>query len=140
MCGSEVLGNVNSAEMSPELALQLVDIIFKTLLIYDDRGSRTAVDNVIEKALGEVTFMKTFAAVLVQVMEKQSKFQSHVGCYRLLNWSYLLLCKSQFATVSKNALCRVAAAQASLLHIVMQRSFRERRACKRTFFRLFSEV
>ncbi|KAI9185460.1 hypothetical protein LWI28_007508 [Acer negundo] len=126
-------------EMSPELASLLVDIIFKTVPIYDDRGSREAVDDVIEKALGEVTFMKTFAAALVQAMDKQSKFQSHVGCYRLLKWSCLLLSKSQFATVSKNALCRVASAQASLLHIVMQRSFRERRACKQTFFHLFSE-
>lgn len=125
--------------MSPEIASFLVDIIFKTLSVYDDRGSRKAVDDVIEKGLGEVTFMKTFAAALVQAMERQSKFQSHVGCYRLLKWSCLLLSKSQFATVSKNALCRVAAAQASLLHIVMQRSFRERRACKQTFFHLFSQ-
>lgn len=125
--------------MSPEIASFLVDIIFKTFSVYDDRGSRKAVDDVIEKGLGEVTFMKTFAAALVQAMEKLSKFQSHVGCYRLLKWSCLLLSKSQFATVSKNALCRVAAAQASLLHIVMQRSFRERRACKQTFFHLFSQ-
>lgn len=125
--------------MSPEIASFLVDIIFKTFSVYDDRGSRKAVDDVIEKGLGEVTFMKTFAAALVQAMEKQSKFQSHVGCYRLLKWSCLLLSKSQFATVSKNALCRVAAAQASLLHIVMQRSFRECRACKQTFFHLFSQ-
>lgn len=125
--------------MSPEIASFLVDIIFKTLSVYDDRGSRKAVDDVIEKGLGEVTFMKTFAAALVQAMEKQSKFQSHVGGYRLLKWSCLLLSKSQFATVSKNALCKVAAAQASLLHIVMQRSFRERRACKQTFFHLFSQ-
>ncbi|KAH9784171.1 protein ILITYHIA [Citrus sinensis] len=126
-------------QMSPEIASFLVDIIFKTFSVYDDRGSRKAVDDVIEKGLGEVTFMKTFAAALVQAMEKQSKFQSHVGCYRLLKWSCLLLSKSQFATVSKNALCRVAAAQASLLHIVMQRSFRECRACKQTFFHLFSQ-
>lgn len=66
--------------------------------------------------------MKSFAAALVQAMDKQSKFQSHVGCYTLLKWSCLLLSKSQFATVSRNALCRVAAAQTSLLHIVMQRS------------------
>lgn len=125
--------------MSPEIASFLVDIIFKTLSVYDDRGSRKAVDDVIEKGLGEVTFMKTFAAALVQAMEKQSKFQSHVGGCRLLKWSCLLLSKSQFATVSKNALCKVAAAQASLLHIVMQRSFRERRACKQTFFHLFSQ-
>ena len=87
----------NSAEMSFELVSVLVDMIFKTLCIYDDRGSRKAVDDVITKALGEVTFMKSFAATIVQVMEKQIKLQSHVGCYRLLKWSCLLLSKRQFA-------------------------------------------
>ncbi|KAK7840273.1 protein ilityhia [Quercus suber] len=125
--------------MCTELASLLVDIILRTLSIYDDRGSRKAVDDLIAKALGDVLFMKNFAAALVQVMERQLKVQSHVGCYRLLRWSCLLLSRSQFATVSKNALCRVAAAQASLLHIVVQRSFRERRACKQTFFNLFSQ-
>lgn len=126
--------------MCAELASLLVDILFRTLSIYDDHGSRKAVDDVIEKALGDLLFMKNFAAALVQVMERQLKFQSHVGCYRLLRWSCLLLSKSQFATVSKNALCRVAAAQASLLHIVVRRSFRVRRACKQTFLSLFSQV
>lgn len=126
--------------MSAELASLLVDIIFKTLVIYDDRESRKAVDDVIVKYLGEVTFMKSFASTLVQTMEKYLKGRSHVGCYKLLNWSCLLLSKSQFPTVSKNAVCRVATAQASLLRIVMQRSFRERRACKQLFFHIFSQV
>lgn len=127
--------------MSTELASLLVDIIFKTLPIYDDRGSRKAVDDLIAKALGEVTFMKSFAATLVQVMEKQLRFQTPVGCYRLLKWSCLLLTKSQFASVSKNALWRVASAQASVVHIViMLGSFHEQRACKQTFFHLFSQV
>ncbi|KAK2994712.1 hypothetical protein RJ640_002518 [Escallonia rubra] len=130
---------LDGTEMSTEFALVLVDLIFKTLSIYDDRGSRKAVDDVIVEALSKDAFMKSFAATLVQVMEKQLRFQSHVGCYRLLKWSCLLLNKSQFSSVSKNALCRVAAVQASVLHIVMQRSFRERRACKRTFIHLFSE-
>lgn len=125
--------------MTPEVASTLVDIVFKTLILYEDRRSRKAVDDMIEKALGEIMFMKNFAATLVQAMEKQSKFHSHVGCYRLLNWSCLLLSKSQFAAVSKNAVCRVAAVQASLLHIIIWRSFRERRACKRLFFHLFSQ-
>ncbi|CAL5330751.1 unnamed protein product [Camellia sinensis] len=86
----------NFAEMSFELVSVLVDMIFKTFCIYDDRG-RKDVDDVITKALGEVTFMKSFAATVVQVMEKQIKLQSHVGCYRLLKWSCLLLSKSQFA-------------------------------------------
>ncbi|XP_057471002.1 protein ILITYHIA [Actinidia eriantha] len=135
----EILPVLSNSQMSAELASLLVEIIFKTLYIYDDRGSRKAVDDVIEKALGEVTFMKSFAATIVQVMEKQLKLQSRVGCYRLLKWSCLLLSNSQFASVSKNALCRVAAVQASLLQIVFQGSFREQRACKQAFFHLFSE-
>ncbi|XVF57046.1 hypothetical protein PTKIN_Ptkin06aG0171600 [Pterospermum kingtungense] len=135
----ELLPIIANSDMSPDFTSLLVDIIFKTFPIYDDGGSRKAVNDVIVKALSEVIFMKSFAAALVQAMEKQSKFQSHVGCYTLLKWSCLLLSKSQFATVSRNALCRVAAAQASLLHIVMQRSFRERRACIKAFLHLFSQ-
>ncbi|XP_057962817.1 protein ILITYHIA [Malania oleifera] len=130
---------LSNSDMSTELVSLLVDIIFKTLYIYDDRASRNAVDNVIVKALVEITFMKSFAATLVQFLERQLKFLSHLGCYRLLKWSCLLLSKSQFAVVSKNALCRVATAQATALQIVMHRSFRERRACKKTFFHLFSQ-
>ncbi|KAG2395291.1 Protein ILITYHIA-like protein [Vigna angularis] len=106
-----------ASEMSTELASLLTDIVFRTVAIYDDLRSRKAVDEVIVRALGEEVFMKTFAGALVQNMEKQSKSQSHVGCYRLLSWSCLLLSKSQFAALSKNALCRVAAAQASLLSL-----------------------
>ncbi|KAL5566833.1 hypothetical protein UlMin_029997 [Ulmus minor] len=136
---NDVPSIIDNSEMGTELASVLVDIIFKTLYLYDDRGSRRAVDEVITKALGEVNFMKSFAAALVQAMEKQAKVQSHAGCYRLLQWSCYLLCKSQFATASKNAFCRVATAQASLLRIIMQRSFRERRTVKQTFFHLFSQ-
>lgn len=125
--------------MTVELASTLVDTIFRTLFIYDDRRSRKAVDDVIIKSLNEVIFMKSFAGAVVQAMEKQLKVQSHVGCYRLLNWSVLLLTKSQFSSVSKNAVSRVASAQAGLVNLVMQRSFRERRACRRIFFHLFSQ-
>ncbi|KAJ9546026.1 hypothetical protein OSB04_025733 [Centaurea solstitialis] len=125
--------------MSTESASQLVDLIFMTLYTYDDRGSRKAVDDLIVKSLSEVIFMKTFAATLVQGMEKQLKFQSHVGCYRLMNWSCLLLCRSQFISVSKNAFSRVAAAQASILQISIQASSHERRACRKTFIHSFFE-
>ncbi|KAL0313788.1 UNVERIFIED_CONTAM: protein ILITYHIA [Sesamum calycinum] len=70
---------------------------------------------------------------------KAFKFQSLTGSYRLLQWSCLLLIYSQFASLSKNALCRVAQAQASVLHIVMQGPSRLRRACSRTFFSLFTK-
>jgi hypothetical protein len=136
----DVVSLLANAEMTVELASMLVDTIFRTLFIYDDRRSRKAVDDVIIKSLNEVIFMKSFAGAVVQAMEKQLKVQSHVGCYRLLNWSVLLLTKSQFSSVSKNAVSRVASAQAGLVNLVMQRSFRERRACKRIFFHLFSQV
>ncbi|KAK6156422.1 hypothetical protein DH2020_010670 [Rehmannia glutinosa] len=119
-----ILNSSDSTQMTTEFASLLVDLLFQTLSIYDDRGSRKAVDDVIIKALSETAFMKSFAATLVQTMERHSKFQSLTGGYRLLKWSCLLLIYSQFALLSKNALCRVAQAQASVLHIVMQGSFR----------------
>lgn len=130
----------DSSQMTAEFVSPLVDILFQTLSIYDDLGSRKAVDDVIIKALTEAVFMKSFAATLVQAMERHSKFQSLTGGYRLLKWSCLLLIHSQFAMLSKNALCRVAQAQATVLHIVMQGSFRVRRACRKTFFHLFTKV
>lgn len=126
--------------MTTEFVSLLVDLLFQTLSIYDGRASRKAVDDVIIKVLTEAAFIKSFAATLVQAMERNSKFQSGTGGYRLLKWSCFLLIYSQFALLSKNALCRVAQAQASLLHIVMQGSFRLRRACRKTFFHLFTKV
>ncbi|GAB4855804.1 eIF-2-alpha kinase activator GCN1 [Ancistrocladus abbreviatus] len=135
----DIPSSLTNSEMSGELASVLVDIIFKTLYIYDDNRSKKAVDDVIVKALSEAIFMKSFAASLVQLMEKQAKIHLHVGSYRLLKWSCLLLSRSQFLSIAKNASSRVAVAQASLLHIVLHGSFRERRACKRLFYRLFSQ-
>lgn len=123
-----------------EIASLLVELIFKTLAIYDDRGSRKAVDDLIVKSLSEVAFMKTFAATLVQIMEKQFKSQSHTGCHRLIKWSCLLLTESQFTSVSKTALCRVAQVQASVLHIAMQGSFRVKKACKQYMYHFFLKV
>ncbi|KAG9151609.1 hypothetical protein Leryth_019963 [Lithospermum erythrorhizon] len=130
---------LSDSDIITELAPTLVDIIFQTLVIYDDLGSRKAVDDLIVKALREATFMKNFAATLVQFTEKQLKARSYVGGYRLLKWSCLLLTKSQFPSVSRNALNRVVQAQSSVLHLVMQGSFRLNRACKRTMFHLFSK-
>ncbi|RWW32081.1 hypothetical protein GW17_00003261 [Ensete ventricosum] len=73
-------------------------------------------------------------------MEKQSKTQCPVGCYKLLKWSCLLLKWSQFTSVSKGGFLRLATAQAFLCQILMHGSFRERRACKKLFFNLFSQV
>ncbi|KAL0317538.1 UNVERIFIED_CONTAM: protein ILITYHIA [Sesamum angustifolium] len=134
-----ILNTSDSSQMTTEFVSLLVDLLFQTLSIYDDLGSRKAVDDVIIKALSEAVFLKSFAASLVQAMERHSKFQSLTGSYRLLQWSCLLLIYSQFASLSKNALCRVAQAQASVLHIVMQGPSRLRRACSRTFFSLFTK-
>ncbi|GAB2287177.1 eIF-2-alpha kinase activator GCN1 [Dionaea muscipula] len=131
---------LSSSEISSELGAVLVDVIFQTLYIYEDYRSKRAVDDVILKFLSETIFMKTFAASLVQYMEKQAKFHSRVGSLRLLSWSSLLLSRSQFLSVARNAFSRVAVAQASLLRVVLQGSFRERRACRRLFYRLFSQA
>ncbi|KAJ8616836.1 hypothetical protein MRB53_036208 [Persea americana] len=135
----DVSSILQNPEMPVEVASFLVDIIFKTLFIYDDRASRKAVEDVIVKALADTNFMKSFAAALVQAVEKQLKTKSPVGCYKLLKWSCLLLRWSQFTSVSKNAFVRIAASQASLLHILLHCSFRVRRACKQIFLHLFSE-
>lgn len=126
--------------MSADFASLLVDIIFKTLPIYDDRQSINAVDNLIVEVLIESPFMKSFAAVLVLSMEKQVKSYSPVGSYKLLKWSCLLLRCSQFTSVSRNAFSRLATAQASLLQLLLQGSFRLRRACKKLLFDFFSKV
>ncbi|CAO2827459.1 unnamed protein product [Amaranthus hypochondriacus] len=137
---NDILDILNHTDMSSEIAVVLVDIIFKTLHIYDDLRSRKAVDDVILKSLNEVIFMKTFAARLVQTMERLQKSHSYVGSYRLLKWSCFLMSSSKFSSISKNAVSRVIMAQASLLNLVMKGSFRERRASKKLFFRLFSKA
>ncbi|CAH9129951.1 unnamed protein product [Cuscuta epithymum] len=135
----EIPSILSRSEMTTEIASVLIDLIFKTLFIYDDRGSMKAVDDVVIKCLRQVAFMKSFAATLVQVMEKNAKFQSHVVCHRLLKWSCLLITESEFSLASKNAFSRVAQVQASVLHIGMQGSPRVRRACKQSIFFLFSK-
>ncbi|XP_047319799.1 protein ILITYHIA [Impatiens glandulifera] len=136
---NEIPAIIVNSEMSNELAAVLVEIIFRTLSIYDDRKSKKAVDDFISDALREVIFLKFFTAILVQNLEKRIKSKSPVDCYRLLKWSCLLLSKSNFANVSANALSRVVGAQAAALHIVMQGPSSEKKSCKKTFFHLFLE-
>jgi len=128
------------ADLASDVASLSVDDIFQTLPIHDDRSSRKAVDDLIVKAFGEATFMKSFAAALVQSMERHVKSRSIVGCYKLLKWSCLLLQSSQFAFVSKGGFLRLSTAQTFLCQVLMRRSFRACRACKRMFFHLFSKV
>uniref|UniRef100_A0A0D3FNC8 TOG domain-containing protein n=1 Tax=Oryza barthii TaxID=65489 RepID=A0A0D3FNC8_9ORYZ len=91
------------------------------------------------QALGESTFMKPFAASLVQCMEKNMKVTSPLACFKLLRWSCYLLNLSQFAMLSKGGFSRLANAQAVLCQVLMDGSFRQRRTCKQLFTRLFSE-
>jgi hypothetical protein len=114
----------------------LVEIIFQTVNLYDDRPSRKAVDELIMQSLNQLAFMKSFAASLVQLMERFSKNQSPFGCYRLLKWSSFLL----KWPVSKGGFSRLASAQAVLYQAAMQGSLGTVRACKRLFSHLFSEV
>uniref|UniRef100_A0A0E0KIC1 TOG domain-containing protein n=1 Tax=Oryza punctata TaxID=4537 RepID=A0A0E0KIC1_ORYPU len=127
------------ASESPSDTTLLVDLIFQTLPIYDDRASRKAVDDMVIQALGESTFMKPFAASLVQCMEKNMKVTSPLACFKLLRWSCYLLKWSQFATLSKGGFSRLANAQTVLCQVLMDGSFRQRRTCKQLFTRLFSE-
>ncbi|CAL4935623.1 unnamed protein product [Urochloa decumbens] len=127
------------ASETPSDTAWLVDIIFQTLPIYDDRASRKAVDDMVIQALGESTFMKPFAAALVQSMEKNLKVTNPLTSFKLLRWSHYLLKWSQFATLSKGAFSRLANAQAVLCEVLMNGSFRRRRTCKQLFIHLFSE-
>ncbi|XP_020166080.1 protein ILITYHIA [Aegilops tauschii subsp. strangulata] len=127
------------ATESPSDTTLLVDLIFQTLPLYDDRASRKAVDDMVIQALSESTFMKTFAATLVQSMEKNLKVTSPLACFKLLRWSCYLLKWTQFATLSKGGFSRLANAQAVLSQVLMNGSFRQRRTCKQLFIRLFSE-
>uniref|UniRef100_K4AM52 TOG domain-containing protein n=1 Tax=Setaria italica TaxID=4555 RepID=K4AM52_SETIT len=127
------------ASESPSDTASLVDLIFQTLPIYDDRASRKAVDDMVIQALGEPTFMKPFAAALVQSMEKNLKVTNPLTSFKLLRWSHYLLKWSQFATLSKGAFSRLANAQAVLCQVLMNGSYRRRRTCKQLFIHLFSE-
>lgn len=123
-------------ELSLEEASSLVEIIFQTVNLYDDRPSTKVVDDLVTQSLNQSAFMKCFAASLVQSMERSSKSQSPFGCYRLLKWSSLLM----KWPVSKGGFSRLASAQALLYQAAMQGSLGTIRSCKRLFSRIFSEV
>ncbi|KAF3790933.1 eIF-2-alpha kinase activator [Nymphaea thermarum] len=127
-------------EMPPDVASSLVDIVFMTLFVYDDRTSREAVDYIVIKALGEDAFMKSFAARLVQFVEKQLKARTPFCCYRLLKWSFMLLRWSRFTIVSKNGFSKIATLQSSLLCTLSQGPLRVHRASRRAFFQFITEV
>ncbi|KAI0489335.1 hypothetical protein KFK09_029177 [Dendrobium nobile] len=127
-------------ELSSDVVEPLVGLVFQTLLIYDDRPSRKAVDDLIITALSSEAFMKCFAAVLVQSMEKHLKSDCSIGCLKLLKWSCLLVRWSQFTSLSKGGFLRLTTAQAFLCQILMHGAHRRRRACRKLFFHIFSEA
>ncbi|KAM1096435.1 hypothetical protein TB2_013706 [Malus domestica] len=65
----EIPAVLSNSEIGTESVLPLINIILQTLYIYDDRGSRKDVDDIIKKGLQEVSFMKSFAAALVHVAQ-----------------------------------------------------------------------
>lgn len=118
----------------------LVDIILKTLFIYDDRPSQAVVEDAISKALREPAFVKAFAAALVQSAEKHVKAGLNLVCYKLFRWSCLLVRRSPSVTTARNAFTRVASVQASLLSVLLQAPVRLQKASKRVFIHLLQEV
>ncbi|KAH9290146.1 hypothetical protein KI387_034263, partial [Taxus chinensis] len=127
-------------EINIDCAALLVDIIFKTLFIYDDRSSQVAVEDAIVKALREPVFVKTFAGALVQSAEKHVKAGLNLVCYKLLRWSCLLVRSSASITTAKNAFMRIASVQASLLCVLLQAPVRLQKASRRIFIHLLFEV
>ncbi|KAK8951558.1 hypothetical protein KSP39_PZI003863 [Platanthera zijinensis] len=73
-------------------------------------------------------------------MEKYLKNCSSIVCFKLLNWSCLLLRWSQFTSLSKGGLLRLATNQAFLCQILMHGSYRMHRSCRKLFFHLFFEA
>ncbi|CAN6460506.1 unnamed protein product [Victoria cruziana] len=130
----------NKGQMPPDVVSLLVDIVFNTLFVYDDRTSREAVDYIVIKALAEDSFMKSFAARLVQSVEKQFKARTPFCCYRLLKWTFMLLRWSRFTTVSRNGFSKISTLQSSLLYTISQGPFRVYRASKKAFFQFITEV
>uniref|UniRef100_A0ACD6AQE4 Uncharacterized protein n=2 Tax=Avena sativa TaxID=4498 RepID=A0ACD6AQE4_AVESA len=116
----------------------LVKLIFQTLLLYDDRASRKAVDDMVIEALPISNFMKPFASALVRYMKKDLK-DKPLCCFKLLRWSSYLLKFTQFATLYENAFSTLANAQVALSQVLIDGSFRKPQNFKKLFFRLFSE-
>jgi hypothetical protein len=122
----------------------LVELIFSTLSLYDDRASQVAVEHVIVKALkeDEPVFVKAFASVLVQTAERIGKSSSGTVQLKLLRWSCLLINHNPAILLAKSAFFRLAAMQGSLLFELSQgnTTVRLRQSSQRIFLHLLSEV
>ncbi|KAG0555734.1 hypothetical protein KC19_11G000200 [Ceratodon purpureus] len=121
-------------------APEVVDVIFSTLPLYDDRHSQAAVVELIIRGLEESTFIKVFAGVLVQNIERSHKNCSDAVRLKLLRWSCLLVGRVPTLLSAKSAFCRLAAAQGFLLASLYQGPVRLRRATTRIFIHYLSNV
>lgn len=121
-------------------AAEVVDIIFSTLPLYDDRQSQAAVVKLITRGLKESAFVKVFAGSLVQNIEKTYKNSSDAVRLKLLRWSCLLVAQVPTLLSAKSAFCRLAAAQGFLLAFLYQGPVRLRRATRRIFTHYLSNV
>lgn len=130
----------NPDEDLTDYATSLVDLLFETLHLYNDRASQAAVEFVLIKALKEPAFVRAFAGVLVQTADKAAKTGTTSVFYKLLRWSCLLLRLNSGILTAKVAFAKLAAVQGALLSSVLQASFRLKRATRRVFFHTLSEV
>ena len=121
-------------------AAEVVDVIFSTLPLYDDRHSQAAVVNLIIRGLKEPSFVKAFAGALVQSIERSHKSSSDAVRLKLLRWSCLLIAQVPTLLSAKLAFCRLAAAQGFLLASLYQGPVRLRRATSRIFTHYLSTV
>jgi hypothetical protein len=96
-------------------ATEVVDIVFSTLTLYDDRHSQAAV-------------------------VKSQKNSSDAVRLKLLRWSCLLVAQVPSLLSAKSAFCRLATAQGFLLASLYQGPVRLRRATSRIFTHYLSNV
>lgn len=119
---------------------EVVDYIFSTLPLFDDRKSQAAVVKLITSGLKEQSFVKAFAGALVQNIEKSHKNCSDAVRLKLLRWSCVLVAQVPSLLSAKSAFCRLAAAQGYLLASLYQGPVRLRRATRRIFTHYLSNV
>jgi hypothetical protein len=121
-------------------ATEVVDIVFSTLTLYDDRHPQAAVVKLIIRGLEESSFVKVFAGTLVQNIERSQKNSSDAVRLKLLRWSCLLVAQVPSLLSAKSAFCRLATAQGFLLASLYQGPVRLRRATSRIFTHYLSNV
>jgi hypothetical protein len=96
--------------------------------------------NVITKCLNEAAFVKVFAGVLVQTIERMHKVCSNAVRLKLLRWSCLLIGQTPALLSAKSAFSRLASLQGFLISSLYQGSVRLRQATGRVFIRYLLNV